>query len=66
MKLQAFRVSIKMQTREQAAAHFGVDPATIWRWETGRCIPKPEQIQAVKEWSDGLVTANDFHHGEGK
>jgi transcriptional regulator with XRE-family HTH domain len=44
------REAAAVSVRELAAA-VGVDPTTVWRWETGQSIPKPEQ---ARRWDAAL------------
>lgn len=60
MKLQDYREKRAKLGRAAAAAQLGVNPTTIWRWETGRADPLPKQIGRITAWSKGKVTANDF------
>jgi transcriptional regulator with XRE-family HTH domain len=29
----------------ELASSIGVDPATVWRWESGHSVPKPDQAR---------------------
>ena len=44
-----------------AAKQLGVSAMTAGRWYRGKVVPQPKYIGRINEWSNGLVTANDFH-----
>ena len=58
MKLKDYRALIKI-SRAKAGAALGVTGLSIWRWETGRCMPGGEMLAKIKTWSKGAVTADD-------
>ena len=37
-ELRVYR-KLKGVSRERFARQLGVDPATVWRWESGNCVP---------------------------
>lgn len=59
MNLQDFRILVG-KSRPEAAAELGVDPVTLWRWETGKATPRHELASKIILWSRGAVTINDL------
>lgn len=59
MNLQDFRILVG-KSRPEAAADIGVDPVTLWRWETGQSVPRREHASKIILWSRGAVTINDL------
>ena len=59
MKLKDYR-KLRGLTRRAAGEALGVNQITIWRWETGRSAPRPEQARVIIAWSAGAVTAADL------
>lgn len=53
---------LKTQDRSKyrAAKDLGVAWTTLWRWITGRAMPKHEQMRAVQTYTGGAVTPNDW------
>ena len=58
MQLIEFRKGRKL-SRAALGKMVGVDGITIYRWETGRSMPKPAQVRKVQEVTEGAVTADD-------
>jgi transcriptional regulator with XRE-family HTH domain len=44
------REAAAVSVRELATS-IGVDPATVWRWESGNAVPKPDQ---ARRWDAAL------------
>ena len=51
---------LRKLTRAAAGKQLGVSGVTIYRWETGRQMPRRDDLQRISEWSAGAVQANDF------
>ena len=49
----------KHMTRQEFSAALGVDPVSVYRWETGKRLPV-RHFARIAEVTDGRVTANDF------
>lgn len=60
MLLKDYRKNVRKLSMQKAAAEIGVHWTTLYRWETGRATPLPDQIRSVEAWSKGRVRANDF------
>ncbi len=39
----------------------GRTPGAVSNWETGKRIPRRDEMAAVVQITDGAVTPNDFH-----
>lgn len=48
-------------TLEKAAAELGISYENVRRYAADLVIPRPDNMQKISRWSDGLVTANDFY-----
>jgi transcriptional regulator with XRE-family HTH domain len=59
MKLKDYRNSQAL-SRAKAAEQLKVHDVQLWRWETGRSVPTPENILAIIKWSRGAVTAEEL------
>lgn len=60
MKLSEYR-KLRNLNRAQFGAEVGATSISVWRWETGRCMPKPRMITRIREATAGAVTLED--HG---
>jgi transcriptional regulator with XRE-family HTH domain len=60
MKLHEYR-KLRGMTREQFGQLVGVTGIQVWRWETGRSMPKPAVIDTIRAGTGGAVTAEDHH-----
>jgi DNA-binding transcriptional regulator YiaG len=58
MTLTEYITKNKVDRREFAKL-LGVDPLTLYRWETGRRFPRKD-ILRIMEVTKNKVTANDF------
>ena len=43
------------------AGELSVSVAALSRWQNGKAIPEPEQMQKIMAWSKGNVMPNDFY-----
>lgn len=59
MLLKDYR-KLRNLTRAKAGEQLGVSGVSIYRWETGRQMPRREDLLNISKWSDGAVQANDF------
>lgn len=59
MTLQDWLTANKV-TKYRAAKDLGVAWTSLWRWITGRALPRPEQMRAVEAYTKGAVTPNDW------
>lgn len=60
MKLKDYR-ELKGISRAKFGVLVGVGGIQIWRYETGRSMPKPEIVSAISAATQGAVTADDHH-----
>lgn len=60
MKLADYR-KLKGYSRAKLGELLLVTGVTVWRWETGRSIPKPLMIRAIAHHTQGAVSADDHH-----
>lgn len=60
MKLKDYR-QLRGLSRQQFGQLVGVTGVQVWRWETGRSMPKPEVVDAIRAGTGGAVTAEDHH-----
>jgi hypothetical protein len=58
MKLADYR-KLRGLSRAAFGQLVGVNWVTVYRWETGRCMPKPAMIKRVWANTQGAVTADD-------
>jgi DNA-binding XRE family transcriptional regulator len=58
MKLQDYR-KLRGISRAKFGQLVGATGIQVWRWETGRCMPKPAMIQRIWANTQGAVTADD-------
>jgi transcriptional regulator with XRE-family HTH domain len=56
------RQNAGLSLRDLAAA-LGVDPATLWRWETGRSIPR---ATAALQWAEALQEVDGVRRSGGQ
>jgi len=60
---RSIRVAARLSLRD-VAGWVGVDPATVYRWETGRSNPVPEHAErwlaALAELADLVTAAPEF------
>lgn len=45
----------KGMTQNEVAAHLGVVPNTVWRWENGYRLPRPHDLRRLAQvlgWTD--------------
>lgn len=59
MRLADYR-KLRCLSREAAARELQTTATTIYRWESGRCVPCPASIVRIAAWSCEAVTANDL------
>ena len=59
MQLIEYR-KLRGLTRLQIAGELQTTENTVYRWETGKQMPRREDLKRIKEWSNGAVTADDF------
>ncbi len=60
MKLKEYR-KLRGLSRAKFGKLIGVSGLQVWRYETGRTMPKPEVVQAIAGATQGAVTAQDCH-----
>lgn len=60
MKLKDYRTKVAKLSRAKAGAEIGLTGISLWRIETGRQVPKPENILAIVKWSRGQVSAEEL------
>ena len=60
MKLKDYR-DLKRISRAKFGALVGVGGIQVWRYETGRSVPKPAIVKAIADATAGAVTADDHH-----
>jgi DNA-binding XRE family transcriptional regulator len=60
MKLQEYR-KLRGLSRAAFGKLVGANWVTVYRWETGRSMPKPAMIQRIWANTQGAVTADDHH-----
>lgn len=65
MKLSQY-LSMSGKSVRRAAGELGVSPSTVSRWCLGQCLPAPEFMRSIFEWSAGYVTPGDFYDVGGK
>lgn len=58
MKLENYR-ELRGLSRAAFGKLVGVNWVTVYRWETGRCMPKPAMIKRIWASTQGAVTADD-------
>ncbi len=58
MKLIEYR-KLRGLTRARFGQLVGATGVSVWRWETGRALPKPETAEAIRAGTGGAVTADD-------
>lgn len=58
MKLKDYRTKVAKLSRAKFGALIGVTGITVWRYETGRQIPRPETILAICKVTKNQVTAD--------
>ena len=63
MGLKSYRESKKLSQREMAE-ELEVSRDVYISWESGRSIPRPENMQKIVEITNGEVQPNDFYKGE--
>lgn len=59
MKLKDWRKRENL-TQAWAAEWIGVSVTTISRWESGKVVPRQQQMAAIRGATDGAVGAVDF------
>lgn len=60
MQLRAWRIS-KGLTEAQVGAGVERGQSTVHRWETGERLPGRIDMPRIVAFTEGAVTANDFH-----
>lgn len=60
MKLKDYR-QLRRLSRAAFGQLVGVTGVQVWRWETGRSMPKPAVVDAIRAGTGGAVTAEDHH-----
>ena len=60
MDLKKYRTKHAKLSREKMGDLVGVTGITVWRWETGRSTPSPDDMRRVLDATGGKVTPNDF------
>lgn len=60
MDIKTFRSS-KNLTQPQMATAIGIDQGLLSRHENGKVLPSEDVIALYEAFSEGLITANDFH-----
>jgi hypothetical protein len=51
---------------EDVAPVLGVAVRTAYRYLSGERFPSPAGLEALRKWSNGKLTANDFYHPTGR
>ncbi len=64
MKLRDYIKKIG-KTVEQVASDLQVSAAAVSRWQSGKAMPRPDEMRKIMRWSAGKVTANDFYSEKG-
>lgn len=59
MQLIEYR-KLRSLTRLQVAGELQTTENTVYRWETGKQMPRRDDLKRIKQWSGGAVTADDF------
>ena len=60
MLLQKY-IDLRQLTQRQAAEELAVPSSTMHRWCAGECVPRPDEMRRIIQWSDGAVMPNDFY-----
>lgn len=60
MRLKDYR-QLRGLSRAAFGQLVGVTGIQVWRWETGRSMPKPAVVDAIRAGTGGAVTAEDHH-----
>lgn len=47
-------------SRAKMAEKIGTTGPTVYRWETGRMVPNPTSMRAIRTATQGAVTADDL------
>ncbi|MEY4952372.1 MAG: putative antitoxin of bacterial toxin-antitoxin system, YdaS/YdaT [Pseudomonadota bacterium] len=58
MELKEYR-RLRGLSRASFGRLVGVTGMQVWRWETGRSMPKPPVVDAIRSGTGGAVTAED-------
>ena len=60
MKLRRYREKMGIGFAD-AAEQLGISESQLSRIETGKCVPKPDTIRRIAQWSEGVVQAADYY-----
>lgn len=65
MKLRDY-IALTGKTLEQVATELdsGATAGTVSRWQSGKIIPRRDEMNRIKTWSKGAVMPNDFYPDE--
>ena len=66
MKLKQYLIEKNITPEAFAALIGGVSESGVRKWIYGDRVPRPEQMIAIVEKTDGVVMPNDFFLPEGK